>query len=489
MKFLKYIIPIFVGVAATSCDQTLTEINENPNASPSANPAYVLTGAQGYYAIALDAYFNQQDNLYAQYWAGGPGVALLDEERYFFEANLYNNEWAFSYNQALSDLKFVMENGNRDQAAVADVLSIMIWQNLVDHYGDIPYSEALKGQPDEGLIITPAYDDEQAIYADLLTRVDASIAVLENSIIELAEDDALPTVGEEDLIYEGDLDKWVRFANSLKLKLLMRQSIVNPGVGPQVVELIANGRFVEDESQMAIVPFSGETNSQFNPMFARFEAGVGQFYVASLASTEVMENLGDPRLEVLYDPASGPGVIVGLKQGDINDLGPVKAADFSFPTEVAYAEDNDVILMSHYEVMFLRSEAALRFGTADDDVAMFEAAVTAHFDYIGAEGAADYLAGLGYADAASMQAKLDVMGVQKWIAMNGLQEAEGWIEMRRFDVPETRIFTEGILFTPTRSVFPDGTFPNIRIYPQTEISFNPNSPKDRVTTDRVFWDN
>jgi hypothetical protein len=485
MKILKYIIPAVVGVFACSCDKSLSEINVDPNSSTSANPPAMLTAAQGYYGIALDGYFNEQDALFAQYVAGGPGVALLDDERYFFEAGNYDNEWSFSYGQALSDLKFVMQNGNEAQAAAADILSVLIWQNLVDHFGNIPYSDALKGDPADGAILAPAYEDAQSIYNNLIERATASVAAL-----QLTTDE----IGAEDLIYGGDIDSWIRFGNSIKLKLLMRQSLTNAAVvGPQVVELISTGSFIEDETSLAAIPFSGPTGSNFNPQFARREAGIGQFYVASLATVDVLTDLNDPRAEVLYDVAENTGTIVGLKQGNVENEAQPQPQDFSYPSEVAYADDNDVILMSPWEVMFLRAEADMRFSTADDEKAMFDAAVTAHFDYIGAEGAAEYLANeVVYDAAASTQAKSDMIGIQKWIAMNALQESEGWIESRRFDMAPTNIFTNtatGIFYTPTRSVFGEGVFPTIRLYPQSELSYNANSPKGRVTTEKVFWDN
>jgi len=492
MKLLKYIIPVFVGVFTfSSCDESLEDINRDPNSASSANPAATFTAAQGYYAIAVEAFYNEVDALFAQYVAGGPGVALIDEERYFLLNQDFNNEWAFSFNQGLSDLSFTIENGNPALSATADILSVHIWQNLVDHFGDIPYSEALNGDFSKGGVITPAYDDAKTIYAALIARLDASV---ENLTEVIADADADVVIGDEDLIYGGDLEKWIRFANSLKLRLLMRQSITDASVGPAVVDLISSGTFIEDESEMVVIPFSGATAQQYNPMFARREAGVGQFYVASESTTDILEELSDPRLEILYDPAAATNTIVGLKQGNVENVIPSPArADYSFPSAVCYAEDNDVILMSHWEVYFLRAEAAMRFGTADSEKAMFDAAVIANFEYIGADGAAVYLASsANYDPGASAQAKSDMIGVQKWISMNGLQEFEGYIESRRFDTPATKVFsdpTNGILVRPTRSTLGEGEHPTIRLYPQTEVSFNPNTPPGRTITDKVFWDN
>ena len=464
----------------SSCREDLANLNIDPNTSPSANPKEVLTSGIAFYAVGLDGFLNENNSLYAQYWAGGPGVALLDHERYFIEPGDYNTEWAYTYNQALSDLDFVIDNGDVTRSAIAQLLSCYIYQNTVDLFGNIPYSEALNGAIADGSILTPKYDDAKAVYADLITRVEAATAKLKNA------DD----VGLEDVIYGGSAAKWFKFGNSLLLKLLMRQSVVDASVSTKVKSLIASGSFIESASDIAAVPFPGGGN--LNPMYARRESGIGMFYVLSNSFKKVMDDRNDPRLAKLYKNATGPGRIVGMDQGNVANLVAPAKSDYSYPNTVSYGSTNAVIFMSHWEVSFLRAEAAARFGTADDDQVMFNKAVTDHFAFIGATGASTYLSSdVVYSKTATLTVKLNLIGVQKYISMNGLQETEGYIEAKRFDTPDSRIFTavgSGIYKKPTRSVIGDA-FPSLRLYPQSELSFNPNSPKDRKITDKVFWDN
>ncbi len=489
MKTIKILLTAIAFCMVVSCGDNLADLNVDPNESTSGGTGVeVFTSALGYYGLALDAYFNEDNSLFAQYVAGGPGVALLDLERYFIEPTQSNNEWLYSYSDCLSDLKYVRDNGNEALSNVSEVMSVLIYQNLVDHFGDVPYTDALKGA-DEEAILSPTYDDAQSIYNDLVVRLDAAIEVLSTTEAE---------VGAEDLIYNGDLNKWIDLANSLKLRLLMRQSITGDAasLGQQVRDLISTGTFINDEEGLARIPFDGAAGQNYNPQFAKREGGVGQFYVASKSSTDVLEGLQDPRGLKLYDEAEGPGGLVGLKQGDINELISPKPADFSFPSAIAYGEANDVILMSHWEVLFLRAEAAMRFGTFDDEKEMYDNAITAHFVYVGlteADASAYLQEGAFYNVAATTLAKSDLIGVQKWISMNGLQESEGWIESRRFDQTPSNVFTnttDGIFVTPSRSSLGTGVFPSIRLYPQSEISLNAqNIPSGRTITDKVFWDN
>jgi hypothetical protein len=479
MKILNYIIPGIVGVCLLSCDESLTDINKDPNGSTTANPSATFVSGSAYYGIAIDAYVNELDGLFAQYIAGGPGVALIDDERYFVQNTDYNTEWATMYNQALSDLKFTIDNGNEAQAAMANILSCHIWQVLVDHYGSIPYSQALKGT--EGILL-PEYDDPKEIYDDLITRTQEAAAVLAET----------PDVlGDEDIFFGGSTEQWIKFANSLQLKLLMRQSVTNGDeVKPKVIALIAEGNFLEAEADIVAIPFAGAAGLNYNPSFARREAGVGQFYVASQTLVDVMSQLEDPRLEILFDKAVKTGTIVGLKQGNIEDVVSPSKDDYSFPSDVAYAADNDVILMSNWEVYFLRAEAALRFTTGENEKQMFDAAVAAHFAYVGADDVATYLEeNANYDAGAATTTKLNMIAVQKWISLVGLEEFEGWTESRRFDTPDNHIFYNDIFVTPTRSTLGAGVFPTLRLYPQTETSYNPNAPKTQKITDKVFWDN
>lgn len=145
--------------------------------------------------------------------------------------------------------------------------------------------------------------------------------------------------------------------------------------------------------------------------------------------------------------------------------------------------------MSPWEVWFLRAEAAARYSTSDDAGTAFSTAIELNFGYMGVADAASYISTLNFAGATTLDAKLDMIGIQKWISLNGTQEDEGWIESRRFDRPASRIFTDGIFQTPPASVLPSGTFPSSWLYPESERSFNPNALPQRSITDAIFWDN
>jgi hypothetical protein len=242
---------------------------------------------------------------------------------------------------------------------------------------------------------------------------------------------------------------------------------------------------------MPFIPYTGASGDQ-NPMYARAEWGVGNFYFASNATLNVLQEANDPRRFALYTLATSgtsEGNLRGIDQGTI-DYEPftAPASDYSMSSDYAYGDTNPVILMSPWEVWFLRAEAAARYDTDDDETTAFESAVSSNFAYMGLDGT-DYISTLGYSSSDPLDDKLDMIGVQKWISLNGTQEDEGWIEARRFDRPASRLFTDGIWQTPPLSVLPNGEFPSAWLYPASERSFNPNAPTQRAVTDNIFWDN
>jgi Starch-binding associating with outer membrane len=481
---MKFIIKPFLLVLVlflASCETKFDDVNIDPNNSPTAKDANVLTSAQGFLGYIVDTDLNAASFLWAQYYTWGIGVSIGNEERYVAEPDDTDAYWERAYADCLADLKFLAKSEDPGYAGVGKVLQAYVFQGLVDHYGDIPFSEAVRGEAADGAILTPAYDNAATVYDGIIALLDEGRRDLENTFTT--------TMGADDQVYGGDVAKWIKFANSLHLRLLMRTSETSPK-GDAVKALVAGNNFIDSHSDIAAVPFNGASGNQ-NPMYARFEWGVGDFYFASNATLNVLEELGDPRGTAFYSVATTGGFannLRGINQGTIdNEPFTAPASDYSGSSDLVYGPDMPVILMSDWEVKFLRAEAAARYGTADDEEAMLGAAVQSNFDHFGVGDASTYVANLNY--GGSLDEKIDIIAVQKWISLNGTQEDEGWIETRRFDRPASRLFTDGIFQNPPLSVLPAGTFPASWLYPASERSLNPKAPAQRVITDKIFWDN
>ena len=486
MKNKLNIILILLLTLSISCNDSLEEVNTDPNTFPSAGDPQALSSAIGYMGYIIESDLNFSESfLWSQYYTWGIGVSIGNEERYVSDAGDFNGYWQRAYANSLTDLNYITSKSNSAAyRGVANVLKAYLLQGLVDHFGDIPFTEAISGAIEDGSILSPEFDSaETVIYPALVAMLNEAL-----SDLELAEEGEISI---DDFIFEGDIAKWTKFANSLKLRVLMRTSESNPQ-GSAIQALINSGTFIESVADMPFIPYSGQTGDQ-NPMFARAEAGVGMFYFASNATLNLLESLNDPRAEVLYTNATTgtfAGNLHGIDQGTIDDEPfTAPASDYSMASPYSYSDTNPVILMSPWEVWFLRAEADARYNTSDDATMAFSTAIDLNFNYMEVADAATYITSLNFAGAASLDDKLDLIGIQKWISLNGTQEDEGWIESRRFDRPASRIFTNGIFQTPPGSVLPNGTFPSSWLYPESERSFNPNALPQRAITDAIFWDN
>lgn len=481
MNTIKYKILTAIAIIVlsfSSCEKVL-DINTDPNYLSTATPQLVLPTAQVSVAAIIGNDFNYVGSMWAQYWTGGYGVSSSNLEFYNMQPTDANRGYSLAYSRALTDLNYLVKSGEPRYIGVGKVLSAYMFQVLTDLYGDIPFSEALKGES-EG-IVAPKFDKEQDVYAGLLVMIDEGIAELSKPVADVE-------IGNEDLYYGGDLTKWIKFANTLKLKILVRS-----GQYTEAEALVSSGvQFIGDGDDAKMAYFEASKNT--NPMFARFEArqGVGMYYVGAWSSVNELSELSDPRKNKIYN--IGTAGDSGVLSGEINTLTnlypPAGLNDnvrFSRPhKDYTFNVNTPVFLLSSWESKFLQAELIIRQG--GDASALLEEAVQSSFNYYDAGSASAYVAGLGFTGA-SQDDQLNILAIQKWISMNGLQMTEGWLETLRFDRPGNKIFTEGIFTTPSLTTLASGVFPSSFVYPFNEVSYNPNTPKNRKVTDRRFWDN
>ena len=219
----KYIISAFAlfTLFTTSGCQDWLDVNHDPNVLEEIPDGKVLLPAAevnlGNSLMGWD--FGFAGGFWSEYWTQKYTASQFKSICEYTETSFstaYSNLTA----GVLKDLKEIKtvaeESGNTGNYFVAEALSIYTWQILTDVWGSIPYSEALQGA--EG-IVSPKFDAGEEIYADLMARVDA---LLQTDL------DGAQIDGEYDFIYGGDLGKWQLFANSLKLKLMMRLSETSP---------------------------------------------------------------------------------------------------------------------------------------------------------------------------------------------------------------------------------------------------------------------
>jgi hypothetical protein len=353
-----------------------------------------------------------------------------------------------------------------------------IFQYLTDLHGDIPFSEALDASKP-----TPRFDSQEEVYNGLITLVDEGLALINESTSNKP--------GQDDLVYGGDMNKWRRFANTLKLRIYLRQAYVRPGVAEAGIEAMfaANVPFLEtgDDADIAFI------NTTFNqhPLFMTFQALTSDNLIASETSIAYLKNTIDPRIGVFYDKATlapNAGNYVGIVQGNgVNLPNPQDARLYSKPGGAVGGpvggEDAAVIFMSAAESYFLRAEAVVRGWGTGNAQQLYEDGIRASFAYWGIAAQADAFIGqasVAFPAAGTMEEQIEAIITQKWVSMNGTQNLEAWTEWRRTGYPD--------FFTVSASSNIGNKFPVRILYPNSEVSANPNTPAQKTISDKVWWD-
>lgn len=293
-----YFLITFISIGITSCTADFEEINTNSNAPVTVQPSlllrqviynygeemsyegFVAGGLLGQHMTALDFNLFDRHALKSPQLGGDPWP--------IFYRNLRDNELIL--NQSRSSEAFKVYEGP------ALIFKAYMTAALTDIYGDVPYNEAFRGL--DG-IVQPKYDLQEDIYLQengILDNFDKGIAAIENYTGSIALDG--------DVLYNGDLQAWVRLANSLKIKALVRISD-KENISTRLQELYDDGNYIADNTQNAIFNFTDSEPNNFR--MTRLRAGDFNNFVMSETMEEILEGLNDARIDILFRPRGNNG--------------------------------------------------------------------------------------------------------------------------------------------------------------------------------------
>lgn len=492
---LSYTILFIIAILITaSCSKNL-DVNDDPstyNLSDTPVGGLIVNGMTST-GINLGANFNRITVLWAQYWASGPTYIVDPTDKNNLPGNLAQNDraWRQAYTRTLYDLYTAIKiSKSAHQKGACQVMMAYNFQLLVDCYGDIPFKEALRALPTDGGIISPKFDSAAAVYTGIKTLIDDAITNI------TATDDVVGLSGSQDPMYGGNMDKWLKFANTLKLKLLVRQAEINGGATlTEARTLIDNGvLYIEDPSENAQIAFNGGGTTNQSPLYASLDySDRKDNYCASSTSIIQLLSNNDLRISKFYTLP-----VAGLPYAGVaNGSGGGNKTTVSYPGASVFSTKAPVVFISSWESKFLRAEVIARTGGGDDQT-LFEDAVSQNFTYLGLADsfATKYIIAHPY--PSSVTDKIHSIAYEKWVSMNGSQPTEAWIESRRYDTPTRTVFKQstigGIFIEPTSNTLTlNDRFPVIFTYSSTELSNNKNAPIQRTDISnpmyRIFWDN
>ncbi|WP_456438731.1 SusD/RagB family nutrient-binding outer membrane lipoprotein [Psychroserpens sp.] len=431
MKNILYIFTILGLLTTVSCTKDFEEINTNPNAPGNVQPSLLLR----------QVIYNFGENMSYEGFVAGD---LLAQHRTALDFNLFDrhalkspqlggNPWPIFYTN-LRDNEIILNQSRTVETfsvyeGPALILKAYMAAGLTDLFGDVPYSEAFNGANGT---VTPAYDLQEDIYLNengILDNLNKGITAIETYA------DAIPLEG--DILFNGDLEAWVRFANSLKIKHLLRISDqVDASAELQI--LFNDGNYIITNTQNAIFNFTNTDPNSFR--LAQLRIGDFNNFVLSETMEDILTGLNDTRIETLFRPFSNSttGEFNGLINGIDPSETPVALADYSLAGN-SFREDTstlDANFITAWEVQFALAEAAARSLITADAQTLYENGIILAFEYWNTDLPSDYLTG-NAAFNATGTTPIQQIVTQKWIA-NVINGYEGWVEYRRTGFPELR---------------------------------------------------
>jgi hypothetical protein len=495
---------IYMAVTATlafqSCDKGFADMNINPDASAVAQPEFLFSKA------LLDVWGNSYfstDALFAggsmQHFATYKDVPGLGDKYYFQQGTYPYDYFTTGYPTAAIEMATVITavDSSVNKKSIARIMRAYIMHRMTDLYGDIPYSEAVKGYASN--IFTPKYDAQADIYADLLKELDESAQALDAS---------QPTFGAGDYIYSGDVTKWKKFAYSMMLRIGMRLTKADATLAQTWVTKAIAGGVITSDADVATMKYTGTSTFNRNPVAASLLSndygaanGTGNTEGGKFAKTfiDVLKNTNDPRMGAIAVVWTGgkTDTTSSLQQGMPNGLllKPDNFGSLSEPNPATILQYTaPFIVMSAAETKLLLAEAAVRGWYAGDAATTFSEAIASsmhNWALFGAAGviASDRIATYQAANplTGTTDQKLAQIGSQMWISMF-LDEQEIHANWRRTGYPA---------LTPVNipGNATGGTIPRRLLYPPSEESVNSASLQAAVTrqgpnamTTHVWWD-
>jgi hypothetical protein len=456
-NFISFLIALLL---LTACKKNISEINQNPNAPETADPQFLLS----------NVLYQSAKNNAEEAWKNGNLLAQHTSNIEFFPIDRYdvgtNTElWNATY-RLLNDIHLMETSSKTNNAykGVALILKSTLASLLTDLWNDVPFSQAIKGASEGNF--APVYDKQQDIYTGaggILDNLDKAIPMLTST----------KDVISGDILYKGDLSKWVRLAYSLKVRYLIRIS-KKVDVSAQLQTVINQNKLFRNNADNAVIPFLSSAPNQWFLINER----EGRYADVRMSKTSenIFNSLGDARIGVYFKPtilsfSAGTPQYKGLPNGlsrasqnvfNFNDISLIGKLFRDEPQGV------NAPIMTYAELQFILAEAALKNLIPGTAATYYTVGIQASHDYFKVAAPAGYFTKMGVVLNGTND--LQKIMTQKWIS-NFLNGYEAWIDIRRTGFPQITIPQDNL----NANKFP------VRFrYPATEQAANRTNYEDAI---------
>ncbi|HET8736031.1 MAG TPA: SusD/RagB family nutrient-binding outer membrane lipoprotein [Pricia sp.] len=469
MKFKNKIARLWtLGLVFTalSCESYL-DVNENPNNPQNAPISGLMINST--YESANNVYrVGDITSNYVQYIASPNPASSSDT----MDPISNDNTWFNLYN-VMTDLNVLIDKAQEEGAAhyqgAAQILMALNLGMAVDIFGDVPFSESFNFET-----VTPQYDDDAALYGNVMTFLDEGIANLQG--------ETTATIGDDDFIYGGDIEKWIAFANMLKARYMIHLKDASGYSADAVLAAVENG-FGSNGDNAKVDFFEQSVNPWF--AVARDNADlllggwISEQFIQALDGTSY--EAVDPRLNLMVG-TTDDGEFVGTENGAGRGNAPEQGARSTLIVGQYYTSEMAPVLIATYsEQKFIEAEAAFTIDKARSYQAYLDG-IIAHMEML--EVPQDEIDAYLASPSVSMGEAaftIDAIFKEKWVAL--FLHPETWNDARRFDY-QYRDMTLPANLNPDLN----GQFIRRLPYPDRETSRNGQNVPSVTLLDRIFWD-
>lgn len=473
----------FLLLLTTACKKAL-DINQDPN-NPSVNqgnPRLVFPAA----VMATAGWEGGDIAILGGIWGEYVTQSALANQYKYIDAydvksTDLNAQYSGLFTGGLKNYQFVIDKAREAQDwnfyLMGEVMKAYTAGLLVDLYDKIPYTEALAGASN----LNPHFENGDAIYADLIAGIDSALAKDFSATTNSA-------AGTSDLIFNGDMDKWKRFANTMELKLYLRMVNVDPSAAQAGIQKLYNNGIGFLQTDAGVFGFT-DVPGQDNPLYEQNirELNTPNNLRASTTFVSWLQANNDPRI-VSYFGSTTPN---SINQGDYLGTDPAYQSAAVF----VQSPSDPVIFISAAESYFMQAEARERYFSGDQAESLYNQGVLAAFASVGQDGTPFISGEYKYPTGGTLEEKIEAISTQKWASFPyGVHFIEGFLEKQRTGYPVTSpvystdpSYVPGQFVVSANSVLPPGALPRRLAYPDVEVSRNSNTPELVPITTPVWW--
>lgn len=538
IKLKNIILPVLLVIMA--CDNDFEEINTNPNAPTSVDISSLFAHAQ---RVAFDdGSFYNEALLHTYTWTqqfSNKSATNDIFQRNEFAVNVNNSYWSQFYISKMPNIidmkRQLARESTEEQAihinqrAIVDIMQVLNTHFVVDAFGGIPYSEAFNAFNFDDQNFLPKYDTQQEVYSTMLSQLKAASEALTT--------DPNQEMFLYDLWYAGDISKWKKLANSLRLRLAMRISDADESLARSVInDLLSNpGDLISSNDDNLVFRYVGSVFD--SPLYGQttqffHETGAAKNFV------EFLQSSADPRLRIFFNQAtegSGSGTFVGVPVSpDDRDaaalFAPGSTKDYSSKYSRGHAQawfntKFPEFIINYAEVLLLRAEIAQKGWSNENAEQMYNDGIRASIEFYSAL----YKEGIPYGDTKNPTVATDKseildasnfdvtttevealltapgvaynptdainqIGVQQWINHHR-NPRELMSNFRRTDIPNGTSTPAWEAIVANGTAIPYANIPKRLTYPATEYASNTTNVNDFVAiqgadqeSTRLWWD-